>query len=302
MREGGRARAGEDDARRPGGAGATPSILGAGTVALDTVETPWGSVREVPGGSALYFAAAAATLAPVAVVGVTGDDFPAEALARLEARGVDVSGITRHAHPTFRWHARYDASGEREILSVHRGGILDELPRVPHALRDPAVLFLGSTHPRVQARVLEEAGAPEMVLLDTMPQWIREGRDMIAALLRRVDVLLVSGDEARVLGQADDDEAAAARILAMGPRWVVVTRGAAGACAYRAGERIAVAAVPAPRVVDPTGAGDAFAGGVAGTLVREGLGAEAMRAALAAGARLGARAVGAFSFKELLEG
>lgn len=283
-------------------AGATPRILGVGTVALDTVETPWGSVRDAPGGSALYFAAAASTLAPVAVVGVTGDDFPAEPLARLAARGVDVSGITRHPHPTFRWHARYDASGRREILSVHRGGILDQVPRVPSALRDPDLLFLGSTHPRAQAKVLEEAGAPGLVLLDTMPHWIREARGDLTGILRRVDVLLVSGDEARMLGGAEDEEDAAGTILGMGPRWVVVTRGAAGARAYGAGGRVAVEAVPAHRVVDPTGAGDAFAGGVAATLARRGLEADAVGEGLAAGARLGALAVGAYSFEGLVGG
>lgn len=288
------------EAPRVGKARAAPRILGVGTVALDTVETPWGSARDVPGGSALYFAAAASALGPVAVVGVTGDDFPAEPLARLEARGVDVSGITRHPHPTFRWRARYDASGVREILSVHRGGILTQVPRVPAALRGPDVLFLGSTHPRVQATVLEQAGAPELVLLDTMPHWIRDGREVLEALLRRVDVLLVSGDEARMLGGAEDEDAAAVGILAMGPRWVVVTRGADGACAYGAGERVEVAAVPAPRVVDPTGAGDAFAGGVAATLARRGLDGPAMSHALAAGARLGALAVGSFSFDGLV--
>jgi len=119
-------------------------------------------------------------------------------------------------------------------------------------------------------------------------------------VLCRVDVLLVSGVEARLLGGAEDEDVAAAAILATGPRWVVVTRGAAGACAYRAGERIAVAAVPAPRVVDPTGAGDAFAGGVAATLATRGLDADAVREGLAAGARLGAQAVGAYSFEGLL--
>lgn len=293
-REGGSAAGAKDEPR--------PKILALGTVALDTVETPWGSVREAPGGSALYFAAAAATLGPLAVVGVTGDDFPAEPLARLVARGVDISGISRHPHPTFRWHARYDASGGREILSVHRGGILGELPRIPAALRDPDVLFLGSTHPGVQEKVLAEAGAPDMVLLDTMPHWIREGRQVLETLLRRVDVLLVSGDEARMLGEAEDEDVAARTTLALGPRWVVVTRGADGACAYSAQARVEVASVPVPRVVDPTGAGDAFAGGVAATLARRGLDADAMRAALAVGARLGARAVGSFSFEGLLGG
>jgi len=277
-------------------------ILGVGTVALDTVETPTGSVRDVPGGSALYFAAAASLLGPVAVVGVTGEDFPAEPLDRLAARGVDVSGIVRLPHPTFRWHARYDASGRREILSVHRGGIVRTAPEVPPALRDPEILFLGSTDPGVQARVLGQAGAPGRIVLDTMPHWIRDRRGDLEAILPRVDVLLVNEEEVCLLGDVPGEAAAVGAVLSMGPSWVVVKRGARGACAYGAHDRVEVEAVAVEPVVDPTGAGDAFAGGLVASLARRGsLSATAMREALGVGAGMGAQAVSAFSFEGLLE-
>jgi len=276
-------------------------ILGVGTVALDTVETPTGSARDVPGGSALYFAAAAGLLGPVAVVGVTGQDFPVEPLDRLAARGVDVSGIVRLPLPTFRWRARYDASGNREVLSVHRGGITREVPAVPPALRDPDLLFLGSTGPGVQRHVLEEAGAPGRVVLDTMPHWITEGRHDLEALLARVDILLVNEEEVLLLGGGADEARAAAAVRTMGPGWVVVKRGARGACAYGAEGPISVDAAPVERVVDPTGAGDAFAGGLVASLANHGGPSDvAMRGALGAGVEMGARAVKAFSFEGLL--
>jgi len=277
-------------------------IVGLGTVALDTVETPAGSARDVPGGSALYFAAAASTRVPVAVVGVTGEDYPVRPLERLAARGVDVSGIVRHPLPTFRWHARYDASGDREILSVHRGGIVRERPTVPPHLRDPEILFLGSTDPQVQTRVREDAGTPGLVLLDTMAHWIRESRPALEALLRGVDVLLASEDELHILGgEAADEGTAAEMVRHLGPSWVVVKRGARGVCAYGPRGRMVVEAVPVARVVDPTGAGDAFAGGLAAVLSeRGGLSQEAMEEGVRYGARMGARAVEAFSFDGLL--
>lgn len=276
-------------------------IVGVGTVALDTVETPAGSVRDAPGGSVLYFGAAASTRVPVAVVGVTGEDFPDEPLARLAARGVDTSGIVRFPLPTFRWHARYDASGEREIHSVHRGGIVREVPTLPPSLRDPDILFLGSTAPAVQARILEEAGSVGTVLLDTMSHWIRESRPILEAILPRVDVLLLNEDEVHALGGESSEEATAAEVLRLfGPKWIVVKRGARGASAY--GERrLTVEAVPVAGVVDPTGAGDAFAGGLAAVLSeRGGISVAAMEEGLRYGAAMGARAVSAFSFEGLL--
>lgn len=276
-------------------------IVGAGTVALDTVETPTGSASEMPGGSALYFAAAAAGLAHVAVVGVTGEDFPEHALATLAARGVDVSGIVRHPHPTFRWHARYDEAGGREILSVHRGGIVREVPAVPPRLRDPEALFLGSTDPSVQARVLEEAGRPGRVVLDSMAHWLRDRKAELESLLPRVDVLLASEEEVRILGRAGGEAEAARAVRALGPAWVVVKRGARGACAWGVEGPIEVEAASVPHVVDPTGAGDAFAGGLVASLdAEESLSASAVRKALRVGARMGALAVGTFSFEGLL--
>lgn len=276
-------------------------ILGVGTVALDTVETPTAFARDVPGGSALYFAAAASAVCPVAIVGVTGEDFPAEPLDRLAARGVDVSGILRLPHPTFRWHTRYDESGDREVLSVHRGGIVRAAPVIPPPLRSPEILFLGSAHPSVQNRILDQAETDGLVVLDTMSRWIREGARDLGQLFSRTDVLLANDAEVRVLTGFPDEAKAAEVLRSLGPTWVVVKRGARGACAYGEGTRVEVNGVRTEKVVDPTGAGDAFAGGMVASLVgSRSPSAADMRAALEVGAAMGARAVGAFSFEGLL--
>lgn len=280
-----------------------------GTVAMDTVETPDGSVRDVPGGSAPYFGAAARRWGAVALVGVAGADLPRDALEPLARSGVDVGGIRRVPGPTLRWHARYDEAGERETVSAERGVAVTTAPTLDPSHRDPDALFLGSTDPAVQRSVLSQAGAPGLVVLDTMGHWIRDRPRELAALLEVVDVVVLGRRELAALGGAADEAVAASAVLAMGPAWVVVKRGGAGVRAYanRGDEgRLQVPAVPVPRVVDPTGAGDAFAGGLVGSLTRSGgraaLDGTRMAAALRAGACMGAVAVQSFSFDALLAG
>ncbi len=174
-------------------------------------------------------------------------------------------------------------------------------PEVPPALRDPEILFLGSTDPGVQARVLGQAGAPGRVVLDTMSHWIRDSRRDLEATLPSVDVLLLNQEEVRLLGEAPDEEAAARSVLSMGPTWVIVKRGARGACAYHAHGRVEMEAVPVELVVDPTGAGDAFAGGLVASLTGVGsLSPAVIRNAVGVGVDMGARAVRAFSLEGLL--
>jgi sugar/nucleoside kinase (ribokinase family) len=237
----------------------------------------------------------------VAIVGVTGGDFPVEALDRLAARGVDVSGVMRLPHPTFRWHARYDASGNREVLSVHRGAIVRAAPTIPPPLRNPEILFLGSAHPSAQLDVLEQAETDGLVVLDTMPRWIQEDGPDLRRLLGRTDVLLANDVEIRILAGLADEAKAAETLRSLGPTWVVAKRGARGACAYGEGECVEVDAVRVENVVDPTGAGDAFAGGMVASLAAtRSPSAADMRAALEVGAVMGARAVSAFSFEGLM--
>jgi len=278
-------------------------VLGVGTIALDSVETPHGSVSDVPGGSALYFGAAARHFAKVALAGVIGEDFPEEILRTMQGLGVDVSAIERRAGESFRWKVRYGAGLDgRETLETNRGVTLQASPSVPTSLRRPAAVFLGSTNPAVQRAVLEEVSGPGLVVLDTMRHWIEDRRDDLVDLLTNVDVLLVNEEEACVLSGCRALPLAAAAIRSMGPEWVVIKRGAAGVVAFGPSVDVSVPAHIVKSPVDPTGAGDAFAGGFVGTLVGfPSVDASSIGRALAAGAVTGALAVSSFSLDALLD-
>lgn len=278
----------------------TGKLLAAGTVALDTVETPAGAFSRRPGGSALYCGLAARFFADVAAAGVYGEDFPSEAVRALRRAGLDTRALERRPGESFRWHVRYDASGSRTTLDTNRGVALGAVPRIPADLKDPDVLFLGSTDPGVQRRVLEASGAPRHLALDTMAHWIRDRRVDLDALLPEVDVLFVTAEELSMLGGPDAEEAVG-QLLQTGVTWLVVKRGSLGATVYGEGGSLGAGAAPTRSIVDPTGAGDAFAGGLLGSLTEAGsLAPEPMRRALAYAAAAGALAVESSSFDALL--
>jgi len=277
-----------------------PSVLAVGTVSLDTVESGGEVAREVLGGSAPYFAAAARVSADVAIVGTVGDDFPERFVTRMSEAGIDVGGLSRHMGETFRWHVRYGRDGTRETLGTNRETALAETPEVPIDRTGPAALFLGSTNPSIQASVLANAGTPSLIVLDTMTHWIRDRRDDFRMLARSADVLLLNEEEALLVG--DGDQAAGIRpILEDGCSWVVVKRGDQGAIAFGHDRAIAVSA-PRPREVkDPTGAGDAFAGGLVALLARDWPSSGSMDEALRQAVAMGSFAVESFSIDRLLE-
>ena len=270
-------------------------------MALDTIETPAGRVDGVPGGSAVYFAAAASLLCPVLVVGVVGDDYPWESLDPLRARGVDFSGVTSVHGSTMTWHARYDAAQGRETLGTKRGVSEVILPSVPAAARRAGAIFLGSTDPRLQFEVLDQVDGPALVAVDTMSHWVRDRRPEVRSVVGASHICFVSEAEAVVLGGDARIDVAVGRILELGPHWVIVKRGDAGARAYGGEGAISVPAVPVPATVDPTGAGDAFAGGVMGSLARTGdTGPDALIDALLHGSVLGSLAVRDFGIAGLM--
>lgn len=276
-----------------------PSVLGVGTVSLDTVESGGDVARDVIGGSAPYFAAAARVSADVAIVGVVGDDFPEPFVRRLSEAGLDVGGLQRHAGETFRWHVRYGRDGNRETLATNRDTALVEAPEVPQHRKASAALFLGSTNPSIQASVLANAGTPPLVVLDSMTHWIRDRHDEFRLLARSADVLLLNEEEALLLGGGD--QAAGVRpILEEGCSWVVVKRGDQGAIAFGHDRAIAVSAPRPAQVKDPTGAGDAFAGGLVATLARDWPSPQSMEEALKQAAAMGSFAVESFSVDRLL--
>jgi sugar/nucleoside kinase (ribokinase family) len=270
-------------------------LLAVGTFSLDTVEAGGEVARDVLGGSAPYFGAAARLFAGVELVGVVGVDFPEEAMNRLRSAGIGTAGVRRESGDSFRWHVRYTDGERRTTVATNRATALRGRPEVPAELRDPELLFLGSTDPSIQRAVLDAAGRPRVVVLDTMEHWIHDRRPELEALLPGVDVLLLSEGEAVALGREDEPLLAAERILDLGCAWVVVKRGARGAVAVGPETRVTVSAATARRVVDPTGAGDAFAGGLAGALIDA-----ALPDALATASAVGSFAIESFSVDRLL--
>jgi sugar/nucleoside kinase (ribokinase family) len=234
----------------------------------------------------------------VSVAGIVGEDYPRRVLDDLSAAGVDVRTVQRRPGDTFRWHVRYDEEGSRTTLDTNRGRTAAGAPHVPDRLRDPDALFLGSTDPRVQRALLDASGSPGLVVLDTMSHWVTDRRAEFDMLLPAADILLANEEEARLLGGLDT-RSAAERLRRAGVRWLVVKHGAGGVTAFGPEGSFTVPAAPAA-VVDPTGAGDALAGGLTGALVRWGPpSSETMPIALAHGAVLGALVVGAFSWRGL---
>lgn len=246
------------------------ALVVTGTVSIDSVYTPRDGHREhVLGGSCTYFAAAASFLAPVRVVAAVGDDFPAELRETIERfQRVDLEGLeTRSGSKTFRWGGKYlDNMDHRETLFTELNVLTEAPPKVPQGYEDSRVVFLANTHPAVQLDMLENFPSRTLAVADTMDLWIETEREALIELLKRVDGLVLNYDEAEQLTGKLNTVAAAREILEMGPSFVVVKKGEHGCIlAHREG-LAALPAYPSETVVDPTGAGDSFAGGMMGHL------------------------------------
>ncbi len=277
------------------------SLLAVGSVALDSVETPFGERREVLGGSATFFSVCASFFGPVRMVAVVGEDFPEEHVRFLEGRGVDLEGLTRRPGRTFRWRGRYDFDlNQAHTLETQLNVFADFRPELPARFRDSRWVFLGNIDPDLQHRVLDQVRAPRFVAADTMNYWIASKRESLVRTLERVDMLFVNDAEARQLAGEHNVVKAARRILALGPRAVVVKRGEYGALFFAGDHVFASSAYPLPAVFDPTGAGDSFAGGVMGYLAhadRDDV--DVMRRAMVLGGVLASFAVEEFSLDRL---
>lgn len=280
------------------------SILVVGSVALDTVETPFGRADEALGGSATFFSAAASLFGPVQLVGVVGDDYPVEALDFLSERGVDLSGLEQARGESFRWSGVYSFDlNSRETLETRLGVFADFDPKIPEEFRDAEWVFLGNIDPELQLGVLDQVRSPRFVACDTMNLWIEIKRDRVLDLLKRVDLLLVNDAEARQLS-GDHNLARAARwIMDQGPRYLIIKKGEHGAMLFTPQSVFFAPGFPLEEVFDPTGAGDAFAGGFMGHLAQCGRVDDGdLRRAVIYGSVLGSFAVEKFSverFKEL---
>lgn len=288
------------------------SILVVGTVAFDTVETPFGRAERILGGSATYAALAARHLGvPAQLSAVVGADFPDAHVALLERHGVDTDGLVRDPHgETFFWAGRYHFDlNSRDTLATHLNVLATFRPDLPAAYRTPSVVCLGNLDPAIQLDVIEQTragGHRPLVVADTMNFWIEQTPEALAATLARVDVLLVNDAEARELAGVPNLVAAARRIRAMGPATVIIKKGEHGALLFCGDDLFAAPAYPLEEVLDPTGAGDTFLGGFAGHLVRAGAtdperpDAGAYRQAVVVGSALASFTVEAFGPERLL--
>jgi len=277
------------------------SLLVVGSVALDSLETPFGRRDEILGGSACYFSTCASYFGPVRVVAVVGEDFPQEHVDFLASRGVDVSGLVRKPGRTFRWKGKYEFDlNTAHTLDTQLNVFADFQPDLPSAYRDSEYVFLGNIDPDLQRAVLDQVRGPRFVACDTMNFWISSKRESLLRTLRRVDLLFVNDAEARQLSGEHNIVKAARRILSFGPRAVVVKRGEYGALYFSGDQVFAASAYPLPDVFDPTGAGDSFAGGFMGYLAKSRSEAPmVMRRAIVLGSVLASYAVEQFSLDRL---
>jgi sugar/nucleoside kinase (ribokinase family) len=274
------------------------SILVVGSVALDTIKTPFGQADDVLGGSAVFFSAAASLFSPVSVVGVVGADYPRHDLSFLEERGVDLGGLETAPGQSFRWGGTYAYDlNSRETDFTELGVFADFQPRVPDRFRDARFVFLGNIDPVLQLDVLSQVREPRLVVCDTMNYWIHERRhDALLELLSHVDVLMVNDEEARQLADHHNLVVAARRIQERGPAVIVVKKGEHGAVIFGRDAMFFIPGYPLEEVFDPTGAGDAFAGGFMGYLARAGTQEDGdYRRAMVYGSAMGSFAVERFS-------
>ncbi len=244
----------------------TPMLI-VGSMAFDDLDLPSGSFRDVLGGSATYSAMAASVFAPVRVVAVVGDDFSTQILHDLKHRGIDTTGVERATGKSFRWAGRYSADlTHRDTLDTQLNVFADFRPRLPEGWRQTPLLLLGNIHPRLQLDVLDQLQAPKFVVADTMNFWIKGEPATLAEMLKRIDLLIINDEEARLLSGIHNIRKASRDILARGPKRLVIKRGEHGALLFDEQGVFAAHGFPLEDEVDPTGAGDSFAGGFMGYL------------------------------------
>lgn len=277
------------------------SILCVGSIALDSIETPFGRADRVLGGSGVYFTAAATLFSPVQLVGVVGDDYPLDDLAFLAERGADLSGIEQASGESFFWAGRYHYDlNTRDTLETRLGVFADFEPKIPESFRDARYVFLGNIDPALQHDVLDQVRSPEVVACDTMNYWIEGNRDSLLELLSRVRILMVNDEEVRQLAEEPNLLKAARWVQARGPEIVIVKKGEHGAILFASDWLFYVPGYPLEEVFDPTGAGDAFAGGFMGHLARaDSMSPAELRRAMVYGSAVGSFACERFSVDRL---
>lgn len=243
------------------------SLLVVGTVALDTVKTPFGSIENALGGSATYFSTSASYFTDVRLVAVVGDDFPKEHIQFLKSRNIDIRGLEVQKGSTFRWQGEYGYDlNDARTIATHLNVLSSFRPRITDEYKDSDLVFLANIDPEIQLDVLRQVKRPRLVACDTMNYWIESKPEQLKNTLREVDVLTINEAELRQLSGESSLVKAARKVQAMGPKTVVVKQGSYGALMFNGRSVFSAPAYPLESVYDPTGAGDTFAGGFMGYL------------------------------------
>jgi sugar/nucleoside kinase (ribokinase family) len=246
------------------------SILAVGSVAFDTIKTPFGEVKDIVGGSLTYFSLAASYFTDVNLVAVVGEDFGEEQMRVFTSRRINLEGVERASGKSFRWGAEYTHNlNARDTLFTELGVFEDFHPTLPESYREADVVFLGNMHPALQLSVVEQVTSKRLVGMDSMNLWIDTTLDDLRGVLKQVDILKIDDSEARQLSGEFNLRRAAAAIQEMGPKMLVATRGANGSMLFNGPSIFAVSSYPLEDEVDPTGAGDSFAGGFFGYLAQK---------------------------------
>jgi len=281
----------------------TPKIVVVGSVALDSVRTPYGEAENALGGSASYFSFSASHFSSVGLVAVVGRDFPAAHRALFESRGVDLSGLETAEGETFRWRGEYAAElGHAHTLETRLNVFSEFQPKLAETHREAEFVFLANIDPELQLHVLQQVRKPKLVISDTMDYWIARKPDRVLDVLREVHVAMLNEEEARALAGETQIVRAADRLLEQGARAGIIKKGEHGAYYQSHEERFIAPAFPVEALTDPTGAGDSFAGGFLGWLARSGrMDGDALRQALVCGAAMASLAIEGFSPVRLIE-
>jgi len=295
------------------------SLLVVGTVALDTVKTPFGEVEEVLGGSATYFSIAASYFTEVRLVTVVGEDFPQEHIQLLGRHGVDLKGLQQEKGRTFRWKGQYDYNlNEARTLDTQLNVLQSFKPQIPEEYKKVDYVFLANIDPDLQREVLHQIERPKLVACDTMNFWIQNKPDALKRTLKEVDILIINDGETRQLAQEPNIVKAARKILALGPNTLIIKRGEYGVLMFKRRGRgeefssrapglplphssvFAAPAYPLEFVFDPTGAGDSFAGGFMGYLSKvDRIDEQTIRQAIVFGSTVASFNVEDFSLRRL---
>ncbi len=276
------------------------SILAVGSVALDTVKTPFGEVKDVLGGSATFFSYAASFFADVNLVGVVGEDFPPSCIELLRSRNIDLRGLEIKKGKTFRWSGLYKNDlNERDTLSLELNVFEDFHPKLPPGLRQCPYVFLANIDPELHLEVIEQIKHQCLIVCDTMDIWIENKRQALLKTLRFIDILFLNDSEARQLTREANLIKAGKEILKFGPKSVIIKKGEHGVMYFSKNSFFTIPAYPLESVYDPTGAGDSFAGGFLGYLAKEGLDEKKIRRALVYATIIASFTVEDFSLERL---